>query len=219
MAHRVILVDSRDVTIGTAEKLLAHRAGLLHRAFSVFVFNPSGALLLQRRARSKYHSPGLWSNTCCSHPAPGEDVLVAAHRRLREEMGLDCPLEFVFSFLYRACLGDSMCEHECDHVFVGRASRDPTPDTMEVDRFRWVDLPRLEQEVRRRPDRYTIWFRIALRELESRRLRVGPVSVVAPRVNSTLAGSLRFRATSNGKPPLRSSDNVCCLGGNTTPWP
>ena len=163
--ERVVLVDERDVEIGTEEKLRAHRDAVLHRAVSVFVFDDRGAMLLQRRAAGKYHSGGLWSNACCGHPRPGESPAEAAHRRLREEMGIDCPLAPVFTFTYRAELGAGLAEHEFDHVFVGQWAADPAPDPREVDGWRWVDVNVVRAELAARPDRYTAWFRAAFEGL------------------------------------------------------
>lgn len=169
-ADHVILVDAADVPLGTAGKLEAHRAGALHRAFSVLVLNGRDELLLQRRARGKYHSGGLWSNSCCSHPRPGESTLDAAHRRLREEMGFDCPLSTACSFVYRAEVGGGLVEHEYDHIFLGRWDGAPEPDPAEVDGWRWVGLADVRRDVARRPARYTFWFRVALAELDARGL-------------------------------------------------
>lgn len=167
MSDRVILVDDRDQPVGTAEKLWAHQHGHLHRAFSVFVLNDRGQLLLQRRAASKYHSPLLWSNTCCSHPRPGEATSAAAHRRLREEMGFDCRLRTIGSFVYRADVGGGLVEHEYDHLLLGRWNGAPTPAPEEVGDWRWVGLPALRRRVAESPDRFTYWLRAALRELEA----------------------------------------------------
>ena len=164
-AHPVVLVDRDDVAVGTMEKMQAHRDGLLHRAFSVFVFRPDGRMLLQQRAVAKYHSGGLWTNTCCSHPYPGEDVADAAHRRLREEMGFDCELHHAFSFIYRAELDGGLSEHELDHVFVGRSEDVPEPDPEEVESWREVRLDDLDRELATDPERFTVWFRIALPRL------------------------------------------------------
>lgn len=157
----VILVDERDEEVGVQEKLQAHREGTLHRAFSVFVFNAEGDLLLQQRQRDKYHSGGLWSNTCCSHPRPGEPVETAARRRLQEEMGFQCDVQHLFGFVYRAAL-DGVVEHEYDHVFVGRYDGDPVPDEAEVAGWRWAAPAPLQKDVARHPERYTYWFRQAL---------------------------------------------------------
>lgn len=171
MSHeRVILVDRRDTPVGTAEKLEAHRTGRLHRAFSVLILNDAGEALLQRRAAGKYHSAGLWSNTCCSHPRPGEATQAAAHRRLQEEMGFDCPLESAFPFIYRTELEGGLVEHEYDHLFLGSWTGAPEPDPEEVAEWRWVPLHALRREIARHPTRFTYWFRVALRELDDRGL-------------------------------------------------
>jgi isopentenyl-diphosphate Delta-isomerase len=162
----VVLVDARDNEVGTAPKLQAHREGSLHRAVSVFVFNERGQTLLQRRAEGKYHSSGLWSNACCSHPRPGERPHAAAIRRLEEEMGVQSPLRHVFSFIYRAELDRGLSEHELDHVFVGRHDSDPSPDPEEVGEWRWVDPAELRSELRDHPERFSAWFPIAWRLLE-----------------------------------------------------
>jgi isopentenyl-diphosphate Delta-isomerase len=158
----VVRVDGEDRCIGTAEKLRAHREGLLHRAFSVFLFNARGELLLQRRSLAKYHSPGLWTNTCCSHPRPGETVESAAVRRLSEEMGIACRLESAFSFVYRAELGRGLIEHEFDHVLVGRFDGAPHPDPREVMQTRWLARDALRTELVHSPENYTAWFHLAI---------------------------------------------------------
>ncbi|HEV2147893.1 MAG TPA: isopentenyl-diphosphate Delta-isomerase [Longimicrobiaceae bacterium] len=167
-AEMVVLVDERDRETGVAEKLAAHREGRLHRAFSVFVFDQAGSLLLQRRADGKYHSAGLWTNTCCSHPRPGEAVEDAAHRRLAEEMGFDCELRPAFTFVYRADFPDGLVEHELDHVLVGRWSGSPAPDAEEVGGWRWAAPGELLREMEADPEAFTHWFRIALPELLER---------------------------------------------------
>jgi isopentenyl-diphosphate Delta-isomerase len=165
--ERVILVDRSDRPVGTAEKLAAHKSGRLHRAFSVVVLDGDGRVLLQQRALDKYHSPGLWSNTCCSHPRPGETTLGAAHRRLAEEMGFDCALRPVGSLLYRARVGQGLVEHEYDHVLVGNWEGTPAPDPAEVAAWRWADLPSLALEARRAPSRFTPWFHLLLPRFEA----------------------------------------------------
>lgn len=170
MAEHVVLVDRDDREVGTAEKLTAHAQAKLHRALSVFVSDGAGRLLLQRRARGKYHSGGLWSNTCCGHPRPDETVDAAAHRRLREEMGFDCPLERAFAFTYRADVGGGLVEHEHDHVFVGRFDGTPRPDPREVEVWRWVPVTEVLEDLDAHPDHYTAWFRLALDELRRRGL-------------------------------------------------
>ncbi len=166
---RVILVDPADRRVGTAGKTLAHRAGLLHRAFSILVHNHAGDLLIQRRAPGKYHSGGLWANTCCSHPRPGERTEDAAHRRLKEEMGIDCALDQAGALLYRADVGNGLTEHEYDHVFVGRWEGSPEPDPAEVVEWRWVRPRDLRRWMRARPHRFVPWFPLALREVDRAR--------------------------------------------------
>jgi isopentenyl-diphosphate Delta-isomerase len=167
----VIVVDQHDRQVGTEPKLRAHVKGKLHRAVSVFVFDSSGEkLLLQRRAAHKYHSGGLWSNTCCSHPRPGESTIDAAHRRLREEVGFDCPLEFALTFRYRAEVAPALLENEIDHVFIGRADVTPAPDPAEVAALRWSALHDVVHDLGVNPQRYSAWFGIALGELRSRGL-------------------------------------------------
>jgi isopentenyl-diphosphate Delta-isomerase len=156
----VVLVDESDAEVGTLEKQRAHAEGRLHRALSVFVLNARGEMLLQRRASAKYHSGGLWTNACCSHPRPGEPVDVAARRRLREEMGFECPLQPAFAFVYRAEVGDGLVEHEYDHVFLGRYDGEPAPSADEVDDWRWASVQQLADEVAAAPERFTPWFRI-----------------------------------------------------------
>ncbi|MDB4951366.1 MAG: Isopentenyl-diphosphate delta-isomerase [Gemmatimonadetes bacterium] len=165
--ERVVLVDPDDVETGTLEKMMAHREGALHRAFSVFVFDAAGRMLLQRRAAAKYHSGGLWSNTCCSHPRPGEDVAAAAARRLREEMGFACPLRPAFTFVYRADVGGGLTEHEYDHVLVGRFDGEPVPNPDEVEAWRWTDPAQVAREVEETPDAFTFWFRVVFREAQA----------------------------------------------------
>jgi isopentenyl-diphosphate delta-isomerase len=165
MPEWVILVDRADRERGTMEKLQAHREGKLHRAFSVFVLNRAGAILLQQRAESKYHSGGLWSNTCCGHPRPGEPVAAAAARRLREEMGLDLALQAVGAFRYQARLGD-LIEHEYDHVLVGRSDAAPRPDPLEVAAWRWMPPEELRADLAAHPERYSAWLAQALEVVE-----------------------------------------------------
>lgn len=160
--EQVILVDEDDRELGASEKLAAHAAGQLHRAFSIFVFNSAGQLLLQRRAKSKYHSGGLWSNTCCGHPRPAESTVAAARRRLREEMSFECELRPAFEFLYRAELANELIEHEYDHVFVGEFDGAFRPDVSEVEGWKWTTPEELRRDVRERPEEYTYWLRVAL---------------------------------------------------------
>ena len=160
MKEFVVLVDQDDQKLGLMEKQQAHVAGLLHRAFSVFVFNSNGELMIQQRAASKYHSPTLWTNTCCSHPRDNETYEQAAHRRLQEEMGFDCDLEFKFSFIYKAHLDNNLTEHELDHVFIGTFDEEPQLNPDEVMAYRWVDLMDLKKDIEKNPQNYTAWFKI-----------------------------------------------------------
>ena len=164
MAENVILVDEHDQELGLMEKMEAHRKGLLHRAFSVFVLNSDGDLLIQQRATHKYHSGGLWTNTCCSHPRQGEDIEAAAHRRLEEEMGFDCLVNKAFEFTYRAELDKGMTEHEYDHLFIGYFNGEPKINPEEVQAYKWVDLKSLERDIERNPQRYTEWFKIIFQQ-------------------------------------------------------
>ena len=158
MEDLVMLVDPQDRVIGTAGKMQVHREALLHRACSVVLFNSRGEILLQRRNPEKYHSGGLWSNTCCTHPRPDEAPLTAAVRRLTEEMGLVCDLAPAFSFLYRADVDEGLVEHEFDHVFLGRVDADPLPDQREVSEWRWQAPALVRLELDRRPEAFTAWF-------------------------------------------------------------
>lgn len=171
MEEQVILVDEADREIGTAEKLAVHRDGRLHRAFSVFVLDQGGRLLLQRRAPGKYHSADLWSNTCCGHPRPGEGALDAARRRLREEMGFECPLEPAGAFIYRAKLANGLVEHEYDRVFAGAFDGEPAPDPAEVSEWRWAAVDEILRALRRGRARYTVWLKPALDTLLGRETR------------------------------------------------
>ncbi|MFN3341944.1 MAG: isopentenyl-diphosphate Delta-isomerase [Flavobacteriales bacterium] len=161
----VILVDRNDQQIGTMEKMEAHRLGALHRAFSVFVFNSNGELLLQQRALGKYHSPGLWTNTCCSHPRPEEKTPDAAQRRLIEEMGFVTPLEKAFSFIYKVQFENDLFEHELDHVFIGEYDEEPKINPEEVAAYRWTHPDEVMQEMQDDPELFTAWFRICFEEM------------------------------------------------------
>jgi isopentenyl-diphosphate delta-isomerase len=163
----VILVDKGDNQIGTMSKIQAHVTGALHRAFSVFVFNSNGELLLQRRALNKYHSAGLWTNTCCSHPRPNETVMDAANRRLLEEMGIECILTSPFSFSYRGEMDSGLIENEIDHVFVGTTDSAPTLNPSEVVTCRYVPPKDIRLELKSDPDSFTIWFRICFEHVMS----------------------------------------------------
>lgn len=160
MAELVILVDEKDTPIGLMEKMEAHRKGALHRAFSVFIFNSKGELLLQQRALDKYHSAGQWTNTCCSHPRDGESTLEAANRRLDEEMGLAGDLEYRFHFQYKAAFENGLIEHEIDHVYFGYTDAVPQLNPEEVAAYRYVNLPELQQSIKNQPELYTPWFKL-----------------------------------------------------------
>ena len=163
--ERVILVDEQDKEVGAMEKIEAHEKALLHRAFSLFVFNDAGQMMLQRRALSKYHSPGLWTNTCCSHPCPGENLEEATRRRVFEEMGFACEVWEVFSFIYKAAFDHGLTEHELDHVFMGLHNDDPLINPEEVEEWKWIDVDDLLADIKENPDNYTVWFKIALKEM------------------------------------------------------
>lgn len=164
----VILVDEQDNETGSMEKIEAHQKGLLHRAFSVFIFNSAGELLLQQRAASKYHSPLQWTNTCCSHQRKGESTLVAAKRRLKEEMGIDCDLKTAYTFLYKADVGQGLIEHELDHVLIGYFDGDYIPfNTNEVADYKYVSLDWVEKELELHPEQFTKWFLITFEDLKN----------------------------------------------------
>ena len=166
--ERVILVDENDTPLGTMEKMEAHERGVLHRAFSVFIFNSSGEMLLQQRAFSKYHSGGLWTNTCCSHPREGETTIEAAHRRLQEEMGFDCEIEKAFDFIYKKELDKGLIEHEFDHVFTGGFEGGFRFNPNEVNAVVYKSVQEVLEEVAQTPENYTEWFKICLSEVVKR---------------------------------------------------
>jgi len=157
--EKVILVDENDNELGSMEKIEAHQKSMLHRAISVFIVSHSGEWLLQRRALHKYHSPGLWTNACCSHPYPGETSMVAAHRRLKEEMGLQSELKEIFHFTYLEKLDNNMTEHELDHVFLGFTDEKPTINSEEVEDWKYISYSDISDEINNNPENYTIWFR------------------------------------------------------------
>lgn len=158
----VITVDEHDVAIGKEEKLKAHENGTLHRAFSVFIFNDKGEMLLQQRAWSKYHSGGLWTNACCSHPMPGEDNITAARRRLQEEMGFDCELTYLKPFRYRAEMNNGLIENEYDHLFKGEFSGVIQPNPDEVVDYKYLAVPEIKAWVDESPESFTEWFKMIL---------------------------------------------------------
>lgn len=161
----LVLVDEFDNSIGEMEKMEVHQKGLLHRAFSVFIFNSKDELLLQRRALNKYHSAGLWTNTCCSHPKLNEDLLIAAKLRLKEEMGLDVDIVYKSNFIYKASFDNDLIEYEFDHVFVGICDKDPIINHEEVDNYQWIKMIDLKQKLNNFPQEYSAWLKIAIDQL------------------------------------------------------
>jgi len=159
---QLILVNENDEMVGVGEKLEIHRKGLLHRAFSIFILDSLGELLLQRRALNKYHSPGLWSNTCCGHPRPGEPLMAAARRRLKAEMGLDCQLTHVGSFIYRQNVSGGLIEHEFDHLLIGHSDLDPTLNLEEAVRWKRANFEMLRTEISDHPEDFTCWLRVII---------------------------------------------------------
>ena len=157
----VILVDEQNEQLGTMEKMEAHQKGLLHRAFSIFIFNNNGQMLLHRRALAKYHSPGLWTNACCSHPFPGETTLNAATRRLKEEMGFQCPIDETGSFIYHATFENGLTEHEFDHLFIGTFNGDIFPNEEEVCGYKWLSIHEIDELLESSASEFTVWFKIA----------------------------------------------------------
>ena len=160
MEERVVLVNELDEPIGTMEKMEAHQKGLLHRAFSIFIFNDKNELLLQKRAMGKYHSAGLWTNTCCSHQRLGESTMEAAHRRLQEEMGFVTPLKETTWFIYKAPFDNGLTEHELDHIMVGHYEAAPVINSEEVEAWKWMPLEAVKADIKQQPALYTEWFKI-----------------------------------------------------------
>lgn len=161
----LILVNEKDEPCGKEEKLRVHEKGLLHRAFSIFIFNTKGELLLQQRAKSKYHSGGLWTNTCCSHPAYGEDLEAAINRRLVEEMGMEANTTFAFSFVYKAPMENGLIEYEFDHVYLGVSDEEPSINPDEVEAWKYVNVLDLQNDIKANPEKYTAWFKICFNDV------------------------------------------------------
>ena len=161
----VVLVNDHDTQIGIMEKMAAHIVPRLHRAFSIFLFNSRGELLLQQRALSKYHSPGLWTNTCCSHPRDGETLEQATTRRLKEEMGMQCEMHEVFTFIYKAPVGLGLIEHEFDHVWFGTTDNTPVINTDEVASWKYMAIDDIANDMKNHPEHYTEWFKISFDEI------------------------------------------------------
>jgi len=172
--EEVILVDESDQPLGTMEKMEAHRRAVLHRAFSVFIFNSRGEMLLQQRAPEKYHSAGLWTNACCSHPRPGEDTREAAIRRLREELGFTTALEELFHFTYKSEFDNGLTEYEFDHVFVGTYDEAIHADIAEVSDFRYASIEKIREHLQHEPDKFTSWFHLAF-PLVTRKMGMAPI--------------------------------------------
>lgn len=166
MMDKVILVDEHDNVTGSMDKLEAHQKGVLHRAFSILIFNSKGELLLQKRSVKKYHSGGLWTNACCSHPSPDESMADATRKRLIHEMGIDIQPEFVYKFLYQTKLDKELIEHELDHVFTGVFDGLPEINTDEVEDWKFVSLKALRNDMNKNPDHYTVWFRLIMKHPE-----------------------------------------------------
>jgi isopentenyl-diphosphate Delta-isomerase len=158
--EKVILVNEKDEQIGLMPKMEAHEKGLLHRAFSVFVFNDKNELMLQQRAHSKYHSPGLWTNTCCSHQREGESNIEAGKRRLQEEMGFSTELKDTISFIYKAPFDNGLTEHEFDHILVGKFNNEPNLNPEEAAAYKWLPLEEVKEDMKQNPQIYTEWFKI-----------------------------------------------------------
>jgi len=160
-------VDEHDNALGFMDKMEAHQKGLIHRAFSIFIFNSRGEMLLQQRALNKYHSAGLWSNSCCSHPYPGEEVEAAATRRLKEELGFETPLEKIFHFTYQVSFENGLVENEFDHVFVGRYDGSIKMNAQEVNDYVFKSIEQIRQELKDEPGNYTEWFKISIPKIEA----------------------------------------------------
>ena len=160
--NHVILVNEKDEWIGTCEKLEAHKSGQLHRAFSIFIFNQKGEMLLHKRALNKYHSGGLWTNACCSHPMPGESTLQAAHRRLKEALGFDCPLQNLFTLRYKSSVGNDLIENEYDHIYKGIYDGSIHANEEEVMDYEFVALDELKNRINSAPHEFTEWFKLAI---------------------------------------------------------
>ena len=164
MEEQVVLISENDEVLGLMEKMQAHENGILHRAFSVFLFNDKGEMLLQKRAADKYHSPNQWTNACCSHPRSGETYLEAANRRLKEELGIETELTPKFHFIYKADVGGNLWEHELDHVFIGNYQQDFDLNKDEVAEIRYISMEDLDREIKENPENFTEWFKIILEE-------------------------------------------------------
>jgi len=169
--QQVVLVDKNNRKIGIKEKIKAHKEGKLHRAFSIFIFNSKGELLIQQRAKTKYHSGGLWSNTVCSHPKPNETYQQAVHRRLKEEMGFDCKLKKLFCFIYNTGFVNGLIENEYDYIFIGKFDGKLKPNIKEIMNYKWISIKELKKDIKKNPNKYTIWLKIALKRIKSSQIK------------------------------------------------
>ena len=161
----VILVDENDNDIGVMEKLQAHQEGKLHRAFSIFIFNDKNEMLMQQRSLSKYHSAGLWANSCCSHPRPNETIKDAANRRLYEEMGMSCDLTIKTNFIYKSQFDNGLTEHELDYVLVGYSNQEPIINKDEVEHYKWQSISLIKEDIAANPNHFSFWFKLALEKI------------------------------------------------------
>lgn len=168
MNELLILVDENDKEIGLMEKMSAHKTGTLHRAFSVFIFNSKGELLLQQRSDNKYHSGGLWTNTCCSHPIGGEEINATIKKRLKEEMGMECEINFQFRFIYKSELDNDLTEHELDHVYFGTTDQEPVLNKSEAKDWKYISLEELEDAIQKNPEDFSAWLKICLPEVRKK---------------------------------------------------
>jgi isopentenyl-diphosphate delta-isomerase len=175
MSETIILVDEEGNQVGTGEKLEVHRAGLLHRAFSIYVFNNKGEMLLQERALGKYHSGGLWTNTCCGHPRVEEEIEPAAHRRLMEEFGFECELSEISTFRYKVALDHGLTENEFLHVFIGHGNVLPQPNPEEIGNWKWVSVLEVTKDIANHPQHYTEWFKLIMQDTK----KIAELSITA----------------------------------------
>jgi isopentenyl-diphosphate delta-isomerase len=165
---KLILVNKNDRQVGVEEKLKAHIKGKLHRAFSILIINSKNQMLLQKRAKNKYHCPDLWSNTACSHPFPGEETEKAARRRLKEEMGFSCRLKKIGKFYYKKKFSNGLTENEIDSVFIGKCNKKPNPNKNEVSEINWISLGDLKKDMKNNPKKYTYWFKLIIKKYFSK---------------------------------------------------
>jgi len=168
---KVILVEKSNKKIGIEEKIKVHKEGRLHRAFSILIFNSEKELLIQQRAKTKYHSGGLWSNTVCSHPKPNETYKQAVHRRLKQELGFDCKLKKLFCFIYKVKFSNGLIENEYDCVFIGKYDKNPRPNPKEIMNYKWISMKDLKADIKKYPKKYSIWLRIILKKINTSQIK------------------------------------------------